>query len=83
MVIFKTICKDASLNRQYKFQNQQHVKIRGKDVTLFEVWEMVVDTWHFIGQYSTPVGFPYKRLHTCAKNWLRNHAHYDGIEIVE
>ena len=80
MISFKTLNKDQSLNRIYGFSDLQNVFLNDKECTIFKVWELVNNTYIYYGTFTIQ-GYTYKRLHTCARNWLRNNAIYDGITL--
>lgn len=81
MISYKTLNKDQSLNRIYGFSDLQNVILNGKECTMFQVWELINDSYVYYGTFTIQ-GYMYKRLHTCAKNWLRNNAIYDGITLI-
>ena len=81
MISYKTLNKDKSLNRIYGFSDLQNVILNGKECTMFQVWELVNNSYLYYGTFTIQ-GFTYKRLHTCARNWLRNNAIYDGITLI-
>ena len=81
MISFKTLNKDQSLNRIYGFSDLQNVYLNGKECTMFKVWELVNDTYIYYGTFTIQC-CTYKRLHTCARNWLRNNVTCDGITLV-
>ena len=81
MISFKTLNKDQSLNRTYGFSDLQNIILNSKECTMFKVWELVNNTYIYYGTFTIQ-GCTYKRLHTCARNWLRNNAIYDGINLI-
>jgi len=81
MISYKTLNKDQSLNRIYGFSDLQNVILNGKECTMFQVWELINNSYVYYGTFTIQ-GYTYKRLNTCAKNWLRNNAIYDGIALI-
>lgn len=82
MSIFRTINKDSSLNRTFKFTDMKHTYFFDKLATTYKVYEFINGEWCFVMNHGIE-GRHYKHINSCAKYWLRMMTTYDGIRQIE
>lgn len=81
MVVFKTVNKDSSLDRTFKFTDMKHDYTPYKLLTTYKVYELINGEWSFVMNHGIE-NHHYKHINTCAKHWLKMMCVYEGIKEI-